>query len=81
MAATTSTAPATATAVVPSKKHVQKLDDFIESKDMDKFKRQLFIYTSEYSADLDTDEKKIRFALSFMKGGLPENSQPTLSTR
>ena len=30
------------------------------------------MYTSEYSADLDTDEKKIRFALSFMKGGLPE---------
>ena len=30
------------------------------------------MYTSEYAADLDTDEKKICFALSFMKRGLPE---------
>ena len=30
------------------------------------------MYTSEYATDLDTDEKQIRFALSFMKGGLPE---------
>ena len=71
-AATTSTAPTTTTAAAPSKKHVQKLDDFIEVKDADKFKRQLFVYTSEYAAELDPDEKQIRFALRFMKGGLPE---------
>ena len=59
------------TVAAPSKKHVQKPDDFIESKDADKFKRQLFIYTSKYAAELDTNEKKICFALSFMKGGLP----------
>ena len=70
--ATTSTAPTTTTTAAPSKKHVQKPDDFIEVKDADKFKRQLFVYTSEYAAELDTDEKQIRFALSFMKGGLLE---------
>ena len=69
---TTATAPVTTVTAAPSKKHVQKLDDFIDVKDADKFKRQIFVYTSEYSADLDTDEKQIRFALSFMKGGLPE---------
>jgi hypothetical protein len=73
-AATTSTAPTTTTTTIaaPSKKHVQKPDDFIESKDADKFKRQLFMYTSEYSAELDTNEKRICFTLNFMKGGLPE---------
>jgi Retrotransposon gag protein len=30
------------------------------------------VYTSEYAAGLDADEKQICFALSFMKGGLPE---------
>jgi hypothetical protein len=72
MAATSTTAPTTTTVAAPSKKHVQKLDDFIEVKDANKFKRQLFVYISKYAADLNTDEKKIRFALSFMKGVLPE---------
>ena len=62
----------TMTAAASSKKHVQKLDDFTKVKDADKFKRQLFVYTSEYAVDLDTDEKQICFTLSFMKGGLPE---------
>ena len=51
---------------------MQKLDDFIEVKDADKFKQQLFMYSSKYATNLNTDEKKICFALSFMKGGLPE---------
>ena len=74
MATTTSTTPTTTTAAAPSKKHVQKLDDFTEVKDTNKFKRQLFVYISEYATNLNTDKKKIHFALSFifMKGGLPE---------
>ena len=76
MAATTAMTPAAVTApatvAVSSKKHVQKLDDFIEVRDANKFKQQLFMYTSKYTADLDTDEQKICFAQSFMKGGLPE---------
>ena len=64
--------PVTTVTVAPSKKHVQKPDDFIDVKDANKFKRQVFLYTSEYAADFDTDEKRIRFTLSFMTGGLPE---------
>ena len=71
-AANTSTAPTTTTTAAPSKKHMQKSDDFIKVKDTDKFKRQLFVYTSEYAAELDTDEKQIHFALSLMKERLPE---------
>ena len=72
MAAMSTTAPTTTTVAAPSKKHVQKPDDFIEVEDTDRFKQQLFMYISEYAANLNTDEKKICFTLSFMKGGLPE---------
>ena len=79
-AATTATAPTAAPAAAPAatvtatpgKKHVKKPDDFVDVKDAAKFKRQVFLYTSEYAVDFDTDEKRIRFTLSFMTGGLPE---------
>jgi hypothetical protein len=78
-AATTATAPTaapvapvTTVTAAPSKKHVRKPDDFIDVKDANKFKRQVFVYINEYAADFDTDEKRIRFTLSFMTGGLPE---------
>jgi flagellar motor switch protein FliG len=32
----------------------------------------MFLYTEEYTAEFDTDTKKVQFMLSFMKGGLPE---------
>ena len=64
--------PVTTVTVAPSKKHVQKPDDFIDVKDANKFKWQIFMYTNEYSADFDTNKKQICFTLSFMKGGLPE---------
>ena len=78
-AATTATAPTAAPAVpvttvtaAPGKKHVRKPDDFIDVKDANKFKWQVFMYINEYAADFDTDEKRICFTLSFMTGGLPE---------
>ena len=71
-AAAAPTAPVATITAAPSKKHVQKPDDFIDVKDTDKFKQQIFVYTSEYGADFNTKEKQICFALSFMKGGLPE---------
>jgi Retrotransposon gag protein len=73
--ATKATAPAvpvTTVTAAPSKKHVRKPDDFIDVKDANKFKRQVFVYINKYAVDFDTDEKRIRFTLSFMTGGLPE---------
>ena len=68
----TPAAPVTTVMTAPSKKHVRKPDDFIDVKDANKFKRQVFVYINEYAVDFDTDEKWIRFTLSFMTGGLPE---------
>jgi hypothetical protein len=62
----------TTTPTVPPKKHVQKPDDFVDAKDYEKFRRQAFVYMSEYPDDFNTDAKRIRFTISFMKGGLPE---------
>ena len=65
------TAPAPVIVHQP-KSHVARPEDFVDSKDYDKFNRQIFVYTAEYHTDFSTDESRIRFALSFMKGGLPE---------
>ena len=62
----------TAVAGTPKKKHIKHPDDLLDAKDWVTFKRQVFIYTSEYPADFASDEASIRFILSFFKGGLPQ---------
>ena len=53
----TPAAPVTTVTAAPSKKHVRKPDDFIDVKDANKFKRQVFVYINEYPTDFYTDEK------------------------
>jgi hypothetical protein len=55
-----------------NKKHIQKPDDFTDSKDWEKFNRQAFLYMTEYDGDFPTDGSQIHVLLSFFKGGLPE---------
>jgi hypothetical protein len=64
--------PPPAAAAGSTKKHIQKPDNFLESKDWDKFHRQAFVYMEEYENDFTSDASQIHFLLSFFKGGLPE---------
>jgi hypothetical protein len=57
------------------KKHIQKPDDFTNSKDWEKFRRQAFIYIAEYENDFINEASQIRFLLSFFKEGLPIGEQ------
>jgi hypothetical protein len=54
------------------KSHIQKPEDFTETKQWDKFKRQSFVYLEENRWDFPDGETVIRFLISFMTGGLPE---------
>ena len=54
------------------KSHVQKPEDFTETKQWDKFKRQSFVYLEENRRDFPDGETVIWFLISFMTGGLPE---------
>src|SRR6202040_1303069 len=53
-------------------KHVNKQEPLTDAKDWEKFKRQSFIYLSEYEAEFTSQESTIRFLLRFFTGGLPE---------
>jgi hypothetical protein len=65
--------PAVAPPTVPSKKsHIKKPDDFDDSKQWDRYKRQTFVYIQENKKDFAGGESIVRFLLSFMTGGLPE---------
>jgi hypothetical protein len=61
-----------AAAAGSTKKHIQKPDDFTDSKDWEKFNRQAFVYMTEYEGDFPTDGSQICFLFSFFKEGLPE---------
>ena len=52
--------------------HVQKPEDFTDTKQWDKFKCQSFVYLEENQQDFDSGETVICFLLSFMTRGLPE---------
>ena len=54
------------------KSHVQKPEDFTDTKQWDKFKQQSFVYLEENRRDFPDGETVIHFLLSFMTGGLPE---------
>ncbi|KIM75693.1 hypothetical protein PILCRDRAFT_13346 [Piloderma croceum F 1598] len=55
------------------KSHVKRPDDFTDTKQWDKFQRQLFVYVVDNRKDFNQkDEKIIHFQLSFMMVGLPE---------
>jgi Retrotransposon gag protein len=54
------------------KSHIQKPEDFTDTKQWDKFRQQSFIYLEENRRDFPDEEMVIRFLLSFMVGGLPE---------
>ena len=54
------------------KKHIKKPEDFINTKDWDKFKCQEFLYYEEYKDKFTSDSMHIRFNLSFFVRGLPE---------
>jgi hypothetical protein len=57
----------------PKKKsHIQKPEDFTDTKQWDKFKHQSFVYLEENQRDFNDRETVIRFLLGFMMGGLPE---------
>ena len=53
-------------------KHVNKPEPLTDARDWEKFKRQSFIYLSEYEEEFTTQESTIRFLLSFFTAGLPE---------
>jgi hypothetical protein len=54
------------------KSHIQKPEDFTDTKQWDKFKRQSFVYLEENRRYFPDEEMVIQFLLSFMVGGLPE---------
>ena len=55
------------------KKHIKKPEDFMDTKNWDKFKHQKFLYYEEYFNEFGFDDAtRIRFNLSFFVGGLPE---------
>ena len=54
------------------KSHIQKPEDFTDTKQWDKFKRQSFVYLEENRRYFPDKEMVIQFLLSFMVGGLPE---------
>src|ERR1700723_3273085 len=53
-------------------RHVMKPELLMDAKDWEKFKRQSFIYLSEYATEFTQQETIIRFLLSFFTGELPE---------
>ena len=59
-------------AVPNNNKHVMKPEPLTDAKDWEKFRRQSFIYMTEYATEFTQPEMGIRFLLSFFTGGLPK---------